>query len=99
MACSAIEPGPPFCLASLGHAAMSVGPWQPRAVTCANSTAGVASVISAVLTLPVPRPFFFAACSSVGPRSASVPAAVLTRPFEVLCPVAQAVPVAAESGT
>jgi hypothetical protein len=35
---------------------MSAGPWQPRSVTCASSTAGVASVSSAVVTFPVLKP-------------------------------------------
>ena len=62
--CSAIEPGPPADFLYCGHAAMSAGPWQPRALTCEASTAGVASVISAVETLPVAQPFF-AACSKI----------------------------------
>ena len=39
---------------------MSAGPWQPRAMMCESSTAGVASVISAVETSPVFMPRFWA---------------------------------------
>ena len=51
--CSAIEPRPPRPSSRSGSLAMSAGPWQPRSFMCEASTAGVASVISAVETLPV----------------------------------------------
>lgn len=51
--CSAIEPGPPLAMVSVGHLAMSAGPWQERSVACEARTAGVASVSSAVVTEPV----------------------------------------------
>ena len=62
---------------------MSAGPWQPRALTCEASTAGVASVISAVETLPVAQPFF-ATCSKIVGSVRSVFAVVEMRPLEVL---------------
>ena len=54
--CSAIEPRPPAALVSVGQSAMLAGPWQPRSEMCEASTAGVASVISAVETLPTFMP-------------------------------------------
>ena len=57
-----------------------------------------ASVSSAVLTSPVRKPRASASSRMVG-RSVSVPAVVEMRPSEVLCPVAQPVPEAAESVT
>ncbi len=76
---------------------MLAGPWQPRSLMWESSTAGVASVISAVETLPVTKPAFWACSRIVGRLLSSM--SVEMRPFEVLDPVAQAVPVAAESGT
>src|SRR6185295_11277192 len=79
---------------------MFVGPWQPRSFTCEPRTAGVASVISAVETSPVLKPAFCASSRIVVSGETSVlPATVEMRPLLVLCPVDQAVPVAAESGT
>jgi hypothetical protein len=54
--CSAIEPGPPADFLSWGQVAMFVGPWQPRRRTCDIGAAGVASVSSEVVTLPVSIP-------------------------------------------
>ena len=55
--CSAIEPRPAFAFVSFGQIVrMSFGPWQPRRQMCEFSTAGVASVISAVETLPTSLP-------------------------------------------
>ena len=51
-------------LASCGQAAMSAGPWHPRSEMCEASTAGVASVISAVETSPTFLPASWA-CSSI----------------------------------
>lgn len=68
-------------------------------MTCAFCTAGVASVSSAVVTSPVASPFFLASSSMVG-FGLPVPVWVLEmRPFTVLYPVAQPVPLAAESVT
>ena len=60
-------------------AAEYVGPWQPRSSTWLIWPAGVASVISAVETLPVRMPFFLASSISVGTTSplASTPSAAL----------------------
>ncbi|GLV74741.1 hypothetical protein Shyhy02_27410 [Streptomyces hygroscopicus subsp. hygroscopicus] len=62
------------------------------------STAGVASVSSAVVTLPVAYPFRCASSRIVG-TALSVPGVLETRPLTVLWPVAQPVPLAAESVT
>ena len=54
--CSAMEPSPPTDLRAVGQVAMLAGPWQARALMCEAAAAGVASVISAVDTLPVRLP-------------------------------------------
>ena len=65
--CSAIEPRPPAAFVSvLQSSAVSSGPWQPRSDMCDARTAGVASVISAVETLPVFLPAFWAGSRTVG---------------------------------
>src|SRR5262249_17893285 len=99
--CSAIEPGPPFSFWDGAHGPMLAGPWQPRSLMCAFSTAGVASVISAVLTLPVLRPELCASSRIVvrWVTAVPVPATLEIRPLLVFTPVAQAVPEAAESVT
>ena len=96
--------GPPAALVSVGHSVVvSVGPWQPRCETCAASTAGVASVSSAVETSPVLSPRFCA-------RSRTVcrfrPGVVIDadgpcemRSSSVFWPVAHCEPVEAESGS
>ena len=101
--CSAIEPRPPFFLLSLEQVvSVSVGPWQPRSEMCELSTAGVASVISAVDTLPVALPAFWA-FSRIVVRFLPGTFSALLGPCEirssiVFSPVAHIVPVAAESG-
>jgi hypothetical protein len=44
---------------------MLAGPWQPRSEMCEASTAGVASVISAVETSPTFMPRFWASSRTV----------------------------------
>ena len=82
---------------------MSCGPWQPRIEMCEFSTAGVASVISAVETLPVALPARCAFSSTVVRFLPGTSSAVLgpceTRSSIVFCPVAHIVPVEAESGS
>ena len=63
--CSAIEPRPPAAFVSFEQAVMSAGPWHPRSEMCDVSTAGVASVISAVETSPTFRPRFCASSRTV----------------------------------
>ena len=102
--CSAIEPSPPAALVSVGHVAtVSCGPWQPRSDMCELSTAGVASVISAVETLPVRLPWRCARSSTVCRLRPGTVSALLG-PWEmrssiVFWPVAHIVPVDAESGS
>ena len=100
--CSAIEPRPPAAFVSVGQAAMLAGPWQPRRDMCEASTAGVASVISAVETSPTRMPRFWA-ISSIVFRFAPGTFSALLGPWEmrssiVFSPVAHIVPVEAESG-
>ena len=82
---------------------MSAGPWQPRSEMCESSTAGVASVISAVETLPVFLPCFCARSSMVGRFLPGTSIALLgpceMRSSIVFSPVAHIVPVEAESGS
>ena len=83
---------------------VSVGPWQPRREMCESSTAGVASVISAVDTLPAVLPCFCALSSTVAQVLARARRSALLGPCEmrssiVFCPVAHIVPVEAESGS
>jgi hypothetical protein len=70
---------------------------------CESSTAGVASVISAVETLPVALPCRWATSRTVLRFSPGTSIAALgpceTRSSIVLDPVAHMVPVAAESGS
>src|SRR3569833_1299337 len=95
--CLEIEPGPPLTLSCAGHLAMSAGPSQERSATCADSTAGVASPSSAVVTSPVRDPAFLASSSTVG---IGLPSGVTEiAPLYVLCPVDQPLPLAAESVT
>ncbi|CAM5711626.1 hypothetical protein SCALM49S_00302 [Streptomyces californicus] len=96
--CSAMEPGPPAARVSVGHRSMSAGPWQLRSVTCEVRAAGVASVSSALVTLPVASPPCRASSRIVG-TARSVSAVLEIRSFTVLWPVAQAVAPAAESVT
>src|SRR5689334_25401406 len=82
--------------------AMLAGPWQPRREMWEASTAGVASVISAVETSPTFIPRFWA-ISRIVARLAPGTFSALLGPCEirssiVFRPVAQAVPVEAESG-
>src|ERR1051325_10543847 len=65
-------------------------PLVPRSLMCASRTAGVASVISAVLTLPVLKPACCASSRIVSKRvtAAPVPAIDEMRPLLVFCPVA-----------
>ncbi|GAA2927149.1 hypothetical protein GCM10020221_23880 [Streptomyces thioluteus] len=77
---------------------MSAGPWQLRSVACEARTAGVASVSSAVVTLPVASPLRWASSRMVV-IGLSVPGVFDIRPLTVLWPVAQPVPLAAESVT
>ena len=81
---------------------MLAGPWQPRNDMCEASTAGVASVISAVETLPTFRPRS-CAISRIVSRFAPGTFSALLGPCEirssmVFWPVAHIVPVEAESG-
>jgi hypothetical protein len=46
--------------------AMSAGPWQARRLTCEASTAGVASVGSAVVMSPAAKPLAWASSRMVG---------------------------------
>ena len=68
----------------------SVGPWQSLLEICDARTAGVASVSSAVVTIPVPNPFSRAS-SKIVLRSRSVDGVVDILPLLVLFPVAHAV--------
>ena len=82
---------------------MSAGPWQPRREMCEASTAGVASVISAVETSPTFIPRFWASSSTVV-RFVPGTLSALLGPWEmrssiVFWPVAHIVPVEAESGS
>ncbi len=82
---------------------MSFGAWQPRSEMCESSTAGVASVISAVETLPVRTPRFWASSRMVlrflpGTSIAELGPCEM-RSSSVLAPVAHIVPVDAESGS
>ena len=71
-----------------------------RSLMCELSTAGVASVSSAVVTLPVRNPACCASSRIVGSGATPLdPASVEIRPLLVFDPVAQAVPLAAESVT
>ena len=101
--CSAIEPRPPAPFVSVGQACHVVGPWQPRWEMCEASTAGVASVISAVETLPTFLPSSWAISRIVlrfGPgTSIALLGPCEIRSSSVFWPVAQALPVEAESGS
>ena len=102
--CSAIEPRPPAAFVSvLQSSAVSSGPWQPRSDMWEARTAGVASVISAVETLPVFLPAFWASSSTVSRFLPGTSIAVLgpceMRSSIVFWPVAHIVPVDAESGS
>ena len=101
--CSAIEPSPPAAFVSVAQLAMSPGPWQPRSEMCDASTAGVASVISAVETSPT---FLPACCASSRTVLRFVPGTLIAllgpcemRSSSVLRPVAHIEPVDAESGS
>jgi hypothetical protein len=102
--CSAIEPRPPTSFVSFWQSrAASAGPWQPRSEMCESSTAGVASVISAVETLPVSLPWRWATSSTV---LRFLPGSLIEalgpceiRSSIVFWPVAHIVPVDAESGS
>ena len=83
---------------------MLAGPWQPRSEMCEASTAGVASVISAVETLPTFLPSLLRAledrlAGSCRGRRSRVLGPCEIRSSIVFWPVAQAVPVEAESGS
>ena len=82
---------------------MSAGPWQPRSEMWEASTAGVASVISAVETSPTFMPRFCASSRTVVRFLPGTDNALLgpweMRSSSVFWPVAQAVPVEAESGS
>ena len=82
---------------------MLEGPWQPRNEICEASTAGVASVISAVETSPTFMPRFCAISSTVFRFVPGTPMSLLgpweIRSSSVFCPVAHIVPVEAESGS
>ena len=82
---------------------MLAGPWQPRSEMCEASTAGVASVISAVETSPTFLPSCWA-YSRIVFRFLPGTSMLVLGPWEirssiVFWPVAQAVPVEAESGS
>ena len=99
-----IEPSPPAALVSVGHVVRaSFGPWQPRSEMCESSTAGVASVSSAVVTLPVFLPALRATSSTVSRFSPGTVSALLgpceMRSSIVFSPVAHIVAVDAESGS
>ena len=101
--CSAIDPSPPAAFVSSAQAPMSPGPWQPRSEMCEASTAGVASVISAVETSPTFLPACWASSRIVLRFVPGTPIALLgpceMRSSSVLWPVAQDEPVEAESGS
>ena len=82
---------------------MFAGPWQWRAEMCAASTAGVASVTSAVETSPtfIPRRWAISStvCRLVPGTLPELLGPCEMRPSSVLLPVAHIVPVAAESGS
>ncbi len=82
---------------------MSAGPWQPRSDMCEDCTAGVASVSSAVETLPTFMPRFFARSMTVSALRPGTSIALLgpceMRSSRVFTPVAHIVPVDAESGS
>ena len=83
----------------------SLGPWHARSEMCAEGAAGVASVSSAVVTLPtaLPRAFMISNVVLKPLFEPGTVSAVLgpwdSRASVVCLPVDQAVAVGAESGT
>ena len=104
--CSTIDPSPPTAFVSVGHRLRaSAGPWHPRREMCEEGAAGVASLSSAVVTLPTALPRSFMISNVVVNPSfepGTVRAVLMpceSRASPVFFPVAHATAVGAESGT
>ena len=93
-------------MVSVGHRfRVSAGPWQARREMCDDGAAGVASLSSDVVTLPIalPRAFMISNVVVKPLLEPGTVSAVLmpcdSRASPVFLPVDQAVAVGAESGT